>query len=594
VTRLADNFDYNTMSEYVPELFTSLAAAGTLEQARRTLQAWLDDQEATTPESLAQLSPNQVRRRGDCLMALRSLTRATADAQAGFSTCAALWDLARGRSRPDLGPGFFAEFTHLFWGITGRPLAGEENRAGEIPGDLPPEQASRLRSRQLDELWQRAEQAMERFSDGLDAAVVSRRRQRRQRILSVLGGSERDWNDWKWQARHVLTSPEKIASVINIPPEQKRAIARANQFRIPVGVTPYYASLIDEQASRRDLVVRAQVLPPAGYVDIMAEHRDQREFYFDFMEEHYTSPIERITRRYPAICILKPYNSCPQICVYCQRNWEIEQPLAPGALVRADQLAAALEWIERSSAIREVLITGGDPLVLGNSRLRRLLERLAAIDHIDMVRIGSRIPVTLPMRIDDELARLLGSFREPGRRELCLVTHVQSPYEVTPELVAAIDRLRRQGLSVLNQQVYTFHVSRRFEAARLRQMLRRVGIAPYYTFVAKGKEETLDYLVPLPRLLQERQEESRLLPGTRRTDDVVINLPRLGKTPVLSRQQRTLLAINGAGARVYELHPWEKRQRGYLFEDVPILDYLQRLANAGEDVDEYATIWYYF
>jgi len=501
VTRLADNFDYNTMSEYVPELFTSLAAAGTLEQARRTLQAWLDDQEATTPESLAQLSPNQVRRRGDCLMALRSLTRATADAQAGFSTCAALWDLARGRSRPDLGPGFFAEFTHLFWGITGRPLAGEENRAGEIPGDLPPEQASRLRSRQLDELWQR---------------------------------------------------------------------------------------------SRRDLVVRAQVLPPAGYVDIMAEHRDQREFYFDFMEEHYTSPIERITRRYPAICILKPYNSCPQICVYCQRNWEIEQPLAPGALVRADQLAAALEWIERSSAIREVLITGGDPLVLGNSRLRRLLERLAAIDHIDMVRIGSRIPVTLPMRIDDELARLLGSFREPGRRELCLVTHVQSPYEVTPELVAAIDRLRRQGLSVLNQQVYTFHVSRRFEAARLRQMLRRVGIAPYYTFVAKGKEETLDYLVPLPRLLQERQEESRLLPGTRRTDDVVINLPRLGKTPVLSRQQRTLLAINGAGARVYELHPWEKRQRGYLFEDVPILDYLQRLANAGEDVDEYATIWYYF
>jgi lysine 2,3-aminomutase len=304
-----------------------------------------------------------------------------------------------------------------------------------------------------------------------------------------------------------------------------------------------------------------------------------------------------ITRRYPQICILKPYNTCPQICVYCQRNWEIDEAMAPDALAPWEKIQEALGWIAAHPAIREVLITGGDPLTLGDVVLKKILDAVASNPRVDVIRIGSRTPVTVPMRITDDLVALLGGYRRPGRRELCLVTHVEHPYEITPEMVAAVDRLKRQGINVFNQQVYTFFTSRRFETARLRMLLRRIGIDPYYTFVAKGKEETNDYRVPIARMLQEQKEEARLLPGLRRTDEVVYNVPRLGKTHARAYQHRDLIGILPDGSRIYEFHPWEKniiQRENYVGSDVPILGYLQRLAAIGEDPDDYMSIWYYF
>jgi lysine 2,3-aminomutase len=122
---------------------------------------------------------------------------------------------------------------------------------------------------------------------------------------------------------------------------------------------------------------------------------------------------------------------------------------------------------------------------MGNKALRSVLDRVAKIPHVEMIRIGSRVPVTLPMRITDELADLLGSYRVPGVRDVALVTHIEHVYKVTPELVRAVDRLKRQGISVYNQHVYTFYVSRRFEAVALRRLIRRCGIDPYYTFAPK-------------------------------------------------------------------------------------------------------------
>jgi lysine 2,3-aminomutase len=203
----------------------------------------------------------------------------------------------------------------------------------------------------------------------------------------------------------------------------------------------------------------------------------------------------------------------------------------------------------------------------------------------------------MPMRITDSLANMLGSIRRPGYREVCVVTHVEHPYEVTPDLVAAVDRLRRRGISVYNQLVYTFYVSRRFEAAHLRLLLRRAGIDPYYTFVPKGKEETRSYRVPIARILQEQKEEARLLPGTRRTDETVYNLPGLGKNYLRAIQHRDIISILPDGSRVYVYHPWEKnvtRCNAYVGADVPILDYLDRLSRIGEDTDDYKSIWYYF
>jgi lysine 2,3-aminomutase len=172
----------------------------------------------------------------------------------------------------------------------------------------------------------------------------------------------------------------------------------------------------------------------------MGAARGDRSRSFDFMLERETSPVDLVTRRYPAIAILKPFNTCPQICVYCQRNWEIDEAMAPTAMARPKTLEKAFSFIEEHPAIREVLVTGGDPLILSDKMLHGILSRLAAISSIDMIRIGSRTPVTLPMRITRELGNLLGSFRKPGQREVCLTTHVEHPYEITPEFVAAGDQ----------------------------------------------------------------------------------------------------------------------------------------------------------
>lgn len=423
------------------------------------------------------------------------------------------------------------------------------------------------------------------------------REARRKRILDVLGGRPTDWGRWQWQVGHVITDADTLGRVTALGADDARAIEGARRGRLPFGITPYYASLLDDEPSDRDRAVRAQVIPPVGYVAEMLKHRGDRARSCDFMLEADTSPIDRITRRYPAVVILKPYNTCPQICVYCQRNWEIDQAMDPAALAPQDEIDAAIRWINAHPAVQEVLITGGDPLVLEDEQIGDLLSRLARIEHVDLIRIGTRTPVTLPMRITSRLASLLGEFREPGRREIAVVTHVEHPYEITPEMVAAVDWLRRAGIAVYNQEVYTFYVSRRFESVRLRMLLRRIGIDPYYTFAPKGKDETAAYRVPLARLLQERKEEVRLIPGMRRTDEPVFNVPGLGKAHLRAYQHRDLLSVLPDGSRVYEFHPWEKNIaecETYLTTDVSILDYLRRLAEVGEDPADYESIWYYF
>lgn len=533
----------------------------------------------------------------DCARALRGMISERSESMAGFSVAEALFDVARGRNRPDLTPAFFAELIHLFRGLKGRTEVQWFDT--ELPGDeLSAADSVAQRSIELDRLWEEVESRMSRCPDGLDSQSVARRSERKRRVLSVLGGEESNWEDWQWQVRKIIREPETLSRLIDLSSADYESIVRAREIRLPFGITPYYVSLMDESPdSGHDRAIRAQVLPPPDYVSEMEAHRHDKSYSFDFMRECDTSPIGLVTRRYPAIVILKPFNTCPQICVYCQRNWEIEDAMSPGALASRDDIEAACRWIESHSAIREVLITGGDPLALGDSKLEWVIGRVARIKSVDLIRIGSRIPVTMPMRITRRLASMLGSFRKPGCREVCVVTHVQHPYEVTPDLVEAVDRLRRQGIAVYNQLVYTFHVSRRFEAAHLRLVLRRAGIDPYYTFVPKGKEETRAYRVPIARVMQEQKEETRLLPGMRRTDEVVYNLPGLGKNYMRAVQHRDVISVSANGARVYEFHPWEKnlvRRDSYVGEDIPILDYLSRLSEIGEDPSDYESIWYYF
>jgi len=270
---------------------------------------------------------------------------------------------------------------------------------------------------------------------------------------------------------------------------------------------------------------------------------------------------------------------------------------SPGAVLAKSKLDKAIQWIADTPEIKEVLITGGDPFLLSNDKLESMLYKLSRNKNIQRIRLGTRTPVTLPQRITDSLVKDINHFHSPGKREIVIITHFEHPYEITHQAMRAIQKFRRYGIDVYNQLVYTVYNSRRFEATALRNKLRLIGVTPYYTFNTKGKEETDDYRVPFPRLLQEQKEESRLFPGTVRTDECVFNVPGLGKNYLRALQDHDVIGLLPDGRRIYEFHPWEKKLslvNTYVYTDVSIHRYLQRLKAMGENISEYKSIYYYY
>jgi len=590
-------------SDYVqtrlPEIFDLARQAGSLDELRQSLSRFANRMEFETFDDYASFSEGRIIRVRDCARALNCILTRRSEDRSGFSVAAAVWDLALGNARPDLTPGFYAELLHLFLGLQGKGAGSGLAETHLSPSQFEGREAAIERSQQLDELSHEVARRMAKFSSGMEATAIRRRKLRRDKILKALGASLQDWSDWQWQTANIIRDAEQIGSLLVLSDNERQALENTRKQRLPFGITPYYLSLMDEEAdSGRDRAVRAQVIPPTSYVELMAGHDQTAVSCLDFMRESDTSPIDLVTRRYPSICILKPFNTCPQICVYCQRNWEIEDAMAPGAMASEKEIDAALRWIAQHSSIYEVLITGGDPLAMQDEDLDRVMAGVANIDSIERIRIGSRTLVTMPMRMTDKLADMLVKYRIPGKRQVAVVTHIQHPYELTPDTLHAVEKLKKRGISVFNQLVFTFFISRRFEAALLRRQLAQLGIEPYYAFNTKGKEETIEYRVPIARLLQEQKEEARLLPGLSRTDEAVYNVPGLGKNYLRAMQHRDLISILPDGARLYEFHPWEKNiskiVATHISEDVPILDYLQRLAAIGEDISDYETIWYYF
>ena len=597
MSKCSEQFNAERFLEENSALAFLLRRQNNLREARRVVWIWLDQTQFKAYSEEGLLHPLELVIVRDCISALRLMSSARKEKRSGFSLVRAVWDVACGRERADLIPAFWAEVIHLFRGARGQSKIYRELQK-QKPDLLEGREAAIARSEELDEMWERARRIAMRYPQGLQKDVIEKRGNNRRRIRQMLGASPDEWKDWRWQLRHVARELHQVERLVTLSREERECIRMAGEAGLPFGVTPYYLSLMDNGPDRSaDHAIRAQVFPDRNYVEQMSLHRGERERSFDFMLERDTSPVELITRRYSPIVIFKPYNTCPQICMYCQRNWEIDDVLDHRALASREKIDSAIEWLEGHPAVTEVLVTGGDPLVLGNGKLRELLGRIAAIRHIQRIRIGSRTPVTLPMRITESLADMLAGFRVPGRREVVFITHVEHAYEVTPGVVEAVDRLKRRGIGVYNQMVFTFENSRRFEAALLRRVLRLAGVDPYYTFNMKGKEETDRFRVPMARLLQEQKEESRLLSGLDRTDEAVYNVPRLGKNYLRAVQHRDMIGILPDGKRVYEFHPWEKKmmlQETFVSQDMAILPYLEKLEARGEDPLDYESIWYYF
>ncbi|MBN2289888.1 MAG: KamA family radical SAM protein [Candidatus Glassbacteria bacterium] len=587
------------------EIYQILKDAPDMEEAREQMYSYLERAEREifkVENDLHILEKATVR---ECIRAFKSIIGPVNEYRTGVSALDCLWKLARGRQEelvPEVSVGFLMEFINLFRGVAGRSNIYFESKEAKkgIPDFLRLEgrEASEKRTEILDEMGATIQKYFKKYPSGLESDVVSWRKENRARILGYFGGSESDWDDYQWQLEHVIRDAGPLLDLIELTVEQQDAIKKAHRNRIPFGVTPYYLSLMDRNLSiGYDHAIRAQVIPPPDYVDSMCEHRADRGVIFDFMGEHDTSPIELITRRYPCIAILKPFNTCSQICVYCQRNWEIDEVLDPKAAASKKSLEEALSWFDSHRSVGDVLITGGDPCIMQDKPLKTIMEILAAKEQIYRIRIGTRTPVVLPMRWTDSLVEVVSGFHRPGRREVAVVTHFEHPYEITPEAMQAVQKIRRAGMGVYNQEVFTVENSRRFETVKLRRDLRLIGVDPYYTFNMKGKEETRRYMVPIARILQERKEEARLLPGLDRTDEPVFNVPKLGKNHLRSWQDHRLVMVLPDGSRVYEFHPWEKNIKPvppYNYIDVPIYDYLEELAARGENIRDYRTIWFYY
>ncbi|MCK5145416.1 KamA family radical SAM protein [bacterium] len=571
-----------------------------MREAREQITAYVSDRIRFINREGQRLQPLEWHLQNQSLQALRKLLSLRSERVVKYSLLNLLWQLAHGMEDTypeDLSDGFFEEMIHLFKGLRGKSGIYSEESYPEF-ADLTGRDASIVRSAKLDKMADKLLFRMDQYPTGMDEEIVLIRDKNKRRILKYFGASEEDWTDSQWHLDHVITNADVLGSIITLKTEEKEAIKKASKVKIPFGITPYYASLMDQAPHRRrDHAVRAQVIPPMSYVDAMAKNKDQSSTSLDFMLESDTSPIELITRRYPMIVILKPFNTCSQICVYCQRNWEIDDVLCAEAMASREKLDAAIKWITKHPAIREVLVTGGDPLVMRNEDIDYILDRLSRVRHVERIRIGSRTPVVLPQRITDDLMEIIKRYHKPGRRGISLITHFEHPYEVTPESMEAVQKFKRCGISVYNQAVFTVENSRRSEMVALRRVLRLIGVEPYYTFNTKGKEETKAYRVPLARLRQEIKEEARLTPGLMRTDEPVYNVPGLGKNYLRALQHHSLLTVLPDGRRVYEFHPWEKHlsmANTFVDIDVSIYDYLKELKRRGENIEDYRTIWYYY
>ncbi len=273
------------------------------------------------------------------------------------------------------------------------------------------------------------------------------------------------WMDWRWQMSHRLNSLEELSKVINLTPTEEKALGTGGLFR--VDITPYFASLIDPDDPT--CPVRKQVIPTARE---MVSFESMME---DSLAEDKHSPVPGLVHRYPDRVLMLVTTQCASYCRYCTRSRIVGDPTQTFSRSEFD---AQIEYIENTPQVRDVLLSGGDPLVLAPKLLDMILSRLRAIPHLEIIRLGSRVPVFLPMRVDEKLCDMLSKYHP-----LWINIHVNSPKEVTPELAAAADRLTRAGVPLGNQSVLLAGVNDSVRIQRkLVHELVKIRVRPYYLY----------------------------------------------------------------------------------------------------------------
>jgi lysine 2,3-aminomutase len=331
------------------------------------------------------------------------------------------------------------------------------------------------------------------------------------------GVSDAEWGDYHWQLANRLTTVADFEQVLNLTDEQ-RADLEACMGKFRVSVTPYYASLMDPDDPHDP--VRMQAVPTPA--ELLVRPEDIK----DAVSEDFDSPTPRITHRYPDRVLFVVTEMCSMYCRHCTRR-----RLVGGTedFVAKSEIDNAIKYIERSPEVRDVLISGGDPLVLSDDMLEDILARVRAIDHVEIVRIGSRVPVVCPQRITPELVAMLKKYHP-----LYFNTHFNHPKEFTPESIEACAMLADAGIPLGNQTVLMRGVNDCANVMkRLCHKLVAARVKPYYFYQCDLAEGTAHFRTSVAKGIEIAESLRGHTTGFAVPTYIIDAIGGGGKTPVM-------------------------------------------------------------
>jgi len=304
-------------------------------------------------------------------------------------------------------------------------------------------------------------------------------RQFKRRFFPAASAS--DWNDWRWQIKHRLRDQESLAGVFELTAGERAALDKLGD-RLPVGISPYYASRLFPEPMRHPL--RATVIPreeefihsPGEYTDPLGE------------ESH--NPVPGLVHTYPDKVLFLVTDFCATYCRYCMRSRLVGQ----GTFLPDHAMwEKAFDYIRAHPEVRDVLISGGDPLILADDRIEYLLQRLKEIPHVEFIRIGSKVPMVLPQRITKALCRMLKKYHP-----LFMSLHIIHPDELSAESVHACERLADAGIPLGGQMVLLKGVNDRPEVMRkLVHAQLRARVKPYYLHQCDAITGSMHFRTPV-------------------------------------------------------------------------------------------------
>jgi len=275
-----------------------------------------------------------------------------------------------------------------------------------------------------------------------------------------------DWNRWVWQLQNRITRIEQLEELMELTPAEREGCLQANK-KLALAITPYFFNLIDKDDP--NCPIRRQIIPRGD--ELLVNPQEM----LDPVGEEDSMAAPGIVHRYPDRVLFLVTDRCAAYCRYCTRSRLVSNAQDYNF---HPELDAGLEYIEKNPQVRDVLLSGGDPLLLSDAKLRYLLTRLREIPHVEFIRIGSRIPVFLPQRITDELTRI---FRECG--PIWMSIHVNHPRECTQELYAACEKLSFAGVPLGNQSVLLKGVNDSLDTMKsLVHRLLQMRVRPYYLY----------------------------------------------------------------------------------------------------------------